>query len=368
LKCSECQDPLTNWYYEKDGKLYCHKDYWGKFGESCHGCSLLMTGPVMVAGEYKYHPECFACMSCKVIIEDGDTYALVQHSTLYCGKCHNQIVLTPMIEKHSTESLREQLPYTLTLISMPAATDGKRGFSVSVEGGCSSYATGVQVKEMHISPDVRNAIHPADRILEINGAPIRTLQVEDLIRKTSQTLQLLIEHDPVSQRLDRLRLDSRLPTHIKSPISPHSISPFLAASLTSFPLLSRRSNSISKSPGPSSPKEPLLLSRDISRSESLRSSSSCSQQIFRPCDLIHGEVLGKGFFGQAIKVRDLPKHSSVTSSTAVCLVNLNSVAFLFFPGSLLIYGCLISDGSRRISFSCFCCVILLFHAFVFHLH
>ena len=67
-------------------------------------------------------------------------------------------------------------------------------------------------------------------------------------------------------------------------------------------LLCRRSNSISKSPGPSSPKEPLLLSRDISRSESLRCSSSCSQQIFRPCDLIHGEVLGKGFFGQAIKV------------------------------------------------------------------
>lgn len=103
---------------------------------------------------------------------------------------------------------------------------------------------------------------------------------------------------------------------------------FLAALLISLPLLSRRSNSISKSPGPSSPKEPLLLSRDISRSESLRSSSSCSQQIFRPCDLIHGEVLGKGFFGQAIKVRDLPKHSSVTLSTAVYLVNLDSVAFL----------------------------------------
>lgn len=80
-------------------------------------------------------------------------------------------------------------------------------------------------------------------------------------------------------------------------------------------LLSRRSNSISKSPGPSSPKEPLLLSRDISRSESLRSSSSCSQQIFRPCDLIHGEVLGKGFFGQAIKVREVPKHSSFTLVT-----------------------------------------------------
>lgn len=82
-------------------------------------------------------------------------------------------------------------------------------------------------------------------------------------------------------------------------------------------LFSRRSNSISKSPGPSSPKEPLLLSRDISRSESLRSSSSCSQQIFRPCDLIHGEVLGKGFFGQAIKVREVLKYSSITLSPAM---------------------------------------------------
>lgn len=31
-------------------------------------------------------------------------------------------------------------------------------------------------------------------------------QVEDLIHRTSQTLQLLMEYDPVRQRLDRLRL------------------------------------------------------------------------------------------------------------------------------------------------------------------
>ncbi|XP_007436578.1 LIM domain kinase 2 [Python bivittatus] len=269
-----------------------------------------MTGPVMVAGEYKYHPECFACMRCKVIIEDGDTYALVQHSALYCGKCHNQFVLTPMIERLSTESLCEQLPYTLTLISMPAATDGKRGFTVAVEGGCSPYAATVEVKEVnrtHISPDVQNAIHPGDKILEINGNPVRTLQTEEvkeLIHKTNQILQLLIEHDPVSQRLDRLRLDSRLSGCNKKSsscsISALELKENLEGTLRRRSL--RRSNSISKSPGPSSPKEPLILSRDISRSESLRSSTSCSQQIFRPCDLIHGEVLGKGFFGQAIKV------------------------------------------------------------------
>nr|XP_006627138.1 PREDICTED: LIM domain kinase 2-like [Lepisosteus oculatus] len=64
----------------------------------------------------------------------------------------------------------------------------------------------------------------------------------------------------------------------------------------------RCSNSICKSPGSASPKEYPGLFREISRSESLRSSTSCSHRIFRPCDLIHGEVLGKGFFGQAIKV------------------------------------------------------------------
>ncbi|XP_063129071.1 LIM domain kinase 2 isoform X4 [Rattus norvegicus] len=310
FRCSECQESLTNWYYEKDGKLYCHKDYWAKFGEFCHGCSLLMTGPAMVAGEFKYHPECFACMSCKVIIEDGDAYALVQHATLYCGKCHNEVVLAPMFERLSTESVQDQLPYSVTLISMPATTECRRGFSVSVESASSNYATTVQVKEvnrMHISPNNRNAIHPGDRILEINGTPVRTLrveEVEDAINQTSQTLQLLIEHDPVPQRLDQLRLDTRLSPHMQSSGHTLMLSTLDAKENQEGTLRRRslrRSNSISKSPGPSSPKEPLLLSRDISRSESLRCSSSYSQQIFRPCDLIHGEVLGKGFFGQAIK-------------------------------------------------------------------
>lgn len=55
LRCSVCSDHLTNWYYEKDGKLYCRKHYWEKFGELCHGCSLLMTGPAMVSSPSHSH-------------------------------------------------------------------------------------------------------------------------------------------------------------------------------------------------------------------------------------------------------------------------------------------------------------------------
>lgn len=50
------------------------------------------------------------------------------------------------------------------------------------------------------------------------------LQVEDAINQTSQTLQLLIEHDPVSQRLDQLRLDARLSPHMQNAAHSHTLS------------------------------------------------------------------------------------------------------------------------------------------------
>ncbi|XP_068617110.1 LIM domain kinase 2 isoform X2 [Brachionichthys hirsutus] len=275
-----------------------------------------MTGPAMVAGEHKYHPECFVCLSCKVVIEDRDTYALVERSQLYCGKCYKQVVLTPMLEKRSHDSVVDSLPHTVTLISMPSAANGKRGLSVSVSRDTNGSAS-VQVKEvrgMLISPEVRNAIHVGDRILEINGLPVGMLleeEMDDLIHCTSHTLQLLIEYDPVRQRLERLRLGSPRTTLGGPATSRMRMSSPPDGVLERTDVVDegtlkrrslRRSNSICKSPGPNSPRETPFITRDIGRSESLRSSSSCSHRIFRPCDLIHGEILGKGFFGQAIKV------------------------------------------------------------------
>lgn len=36
-----------------------------------------------VAGEQKYHPECFTCLHCEMFIGDGDSYILVEHTKLY---------------------------------------------------------------------------------------------------------------------------------------------------------------------------------------------------------------------------------------------------------------------------------------------
>lgn len=76
------------------------------------------------------------------------TGACTDSSPYFCcsGKCYKQVVLTPMLEKRSHESLEDSLPHTVTLLSMPSAANGKRGLSVSVlrdGGGTAS----VQVKE-----------------------------------------------------------------------------------------------------------------------------------------------------------------------------------------------------------------------------
>uniref|UniRef100_A0A8C5EUQ5 LIM domain kinase 1 n=1 Tax=Gouania willdenowi TaxID=441366 RepID=A0A8C5EUQ5_GOUWI len=287
-QCCDCSASLSHWYYEKDGRLFCKKDYWAKFGELCHGCNdPINTGLIMVAGEQKYHPECFTCLNCRTFIGDGDTYALVERSKLYCGHCYYQTIVTPVSLPDSPCS---HIPHTVTLVSIPALEDGNnggrgRGFSVSIDQPFSP----TNVDEECISPDVKNSIHVGDRILEINGTPIHNVPLDEidlLIQETSRLLQLTIEHDPHS------------PCHESgsSEVKEHEEVVFFSRSSV------RRSYSIDKSPSSSNAASPNCQRKDINRSESLRVVSNRTHRIFRPSDLIHGEVLGKGCFGQAIKV------------------------------------------------------------------
>uniref|UniRef100_A0A8C7YUD3 LIM domain kinase 1 n=1 Tax=Oryzias sinensis TaxID=183150 RepID=A0A8C7YUD3_9TELE len=304
LRCCECSALLSNWYYEKDGQLFCKEDYWAKFGELCHGCSdPITTGLIMVAGEQKYHPECFSCLNCRAFIGDGDTYALVERSKLYCGNCYYRNIVTPVSPPDSPCS---RIPHTVTLVSIPASADASdesrgRGFSVAVEqpltttnGYSPEQERTVRVSEVDadcISPDVKNSIHVGDKILEINGKPIHNIPLDEidlLIQETSRLLQLTLEHDPHAQRQDGGSSEANEQTN--GPLCPPPVRE------------PQRSYSIDKSPGSSNAASPIAQRKEINRSESLRVVSSQTHRIFRPSDLIHGEVLGKGCFGQAIKV------------------------------------------------------------------
>uniref|UniRef100_A0A8C7ST56 LIM domain kinase 1 n=1 Tax=Oncorhynchus mykiss TaxID=8022 RepID=A0A8C7ST56_ONCMY len=311
---SSCSASLSHWYYEKEGRLFCKKDYWAKFGELCHGCNdPITTGLIMVAGEQKYHPECFTCLNCRAFIGDGDTYALVERSKLYCGLCYYRTIVTPV---SLPDSPCARIPHTVTLVSIPASTDGRRGISVAINQPVSPNGYGPertvrvsQVDSELISPDVKNSIHVGDRILEINGTPIRNVPLDEidlLIQETSRLLQLTIEHDPHDQGgLEGETVGGPLTTPLSdgpSPILPITQPPHPDINNLRSRMITR-SYSIDKSPCSSNAASPLSQRKDFNRSESLRVvSNSRMHRIFRPSDLIHGEVLGKGCFGQAIKV------------------------------------------------------------------
>ncbi|XP_073438876.1 LIM domain kinase 2 isoform X1 [Dendrobates tinctorius] len=255
---------------------------WTSQPEQCVSCKLSLTGPAMVVSQYKFHPECFSCSGCRAVIEEGESFSLVESTTLFCGPCHKLLLLRPQFEGLCNESAKEQHPHTLTLLRLPSHTGGSRGFSVSVE----------DMKVTQVTLEARNLLYPGDRILEINGSSVSTIpskEADDLLTCTDRALQLLIEHNPpMTSPVTR--------TLPKSP-SLHPREGKVISESNAKRGSIRRSNSNTRYSGPCSPKD----TRCVSRSESLRCAGG-PQQIFRPCELLHGEELGKGFFGRAIKV------------------------------------------------------------------
>lgn len=55
-RCCECSASLSHQYYEKDGQLFCKKDYWARYGESCHGCSEHITKGLVMVSHLPYLP------------------------------------------------------------------------------------------------------------------------------------------------------------------------------------------------------------------------------------------------------------------------------------------------------------------------
>ncbi|XP_029304707.1 LIM domain kinase 1-like isoform X2 [Cottoperca gobio] len=285
-----------------------------------------------VAGEQKYHPECFTCISCEMFIGDGDNYTLVEHTKLYCGHCFCQGVVSAV---RSASPLTKS-SHTVALVSLPPHAGGRRGLTVatdlSQEKGPLVTVTGLD-SAAH-SPDLLSSVHTGDRVLEVNGIPVHNISPDEIncvIQDTNKPLQLTIEHNPQSPD-DHLRSNNpedniscpdpcvheklssthKLPSLEEEPCAVEETDEPIRMSLSPpqhqgiMGMRSRhilRSCSIDKCP--LSPGALSLLShrRDMVRSESLRvDPGERTHRIFRPSDLIHGEVLGRGFFGQAVKV------------------------------------------------------------------
>ncbi|XP_035898334.1 LIM domain kinase 1 isoform X2 [Anopheles stephensi] len=362
FRCSVCDARLSSWYFEKDGLLFCRDDHWSKFGDCCQQCSQFISGPAMFAGDHKFHPECFRCELCKVFIGDRESYALLERSKLYCGVCykhqqktlevnHNEAIVSPSKER------QKKLPHSIRLVEIPwsgnrsdrirLATDEKLfgATGKGVANGCKS----VRISEVTLNPDLM-PLRVGDKVLEVNGTPVRDVPLESLQNlieaSTGKALQLTVEHDPdiIEQSMADVKGGEGILSASYGGVSKgasdaannneddegtRSLSPSKLERIFkkkdegymsgSSRKLQKRLKDVNCNTATNSLKEKersSSMSRlldehrtmatggefyDLSRTKSFRVEPKAAR-IFRASDLVQGELLGKGFFGQVFKV------------------------------------------------------------------
>lgn len=145
FRCSVCDSLLycSNFYFEKDGLLFCKNDYFQKFGEVCQKCGQVVSGPLMVAGEHRFHPECFVCHTCNSVIGDGDSYALIDRSQLYCGSCYKRQIPPCQVqtiqeapwnhEGNEKISIIKKPPHSIRLVEIPWRNENKNSITLSID-------------------------------------------------------------------------------------------------------------------------------------------------------------------------------------------------------------------------------------------
>lgn len=194
-----------------------------------------------------------------------------------------------------------------------------------------------------------NSLHLGDRIIEVNGHAVKENSLEDIekiILESEKVLQLTIEHDPVKEEPDFLGSTpaSRVASTNSVPIAMQPLSNsnsgskgqmskaekeriqqrrdegYMSGTPKTRQLLRKVNRNVNCNNATNSLKEKersssmskLLDERsshilgemyDLSRTKSFRVEPKQTQQrIFRASDLVQGELLGKGFFGQVFKV------------------------------------------------------------------
>ncbi|XP_050353737.1 LIM domain kinase 1 isoform X4 [Nymphalis io] len=330
FRCSECDAQLTTWYFEKSGMLFCQADYWTRYGDNCQQCSQVITGPVMAAGEHRFHPECFACASCGAHLEDTEPYALLDRSELYCGACYAEWLRRGRHDAHAIRVLRAPA-HALRL-----SPDTCGAFFVShIDSSCNMLT-----------------LHIGDKVLEVNGTPVRNRPLSEIERVLArpEIIQLTIEHNPDTINAKRGTIDvqrqsdeHKLTQEKKTPVEKHifkedikknipnihsndekskeeirvrrerlfkrkgedggKVRVIKKRQIPSSPLLGdkERSSSMSKLLDVVEGDEVDGVLGDLSRARSFRTQAAPGQ-VFRASDLLQGELLGMGFFGQVYKV------------------------------------------------------------------
>ncbi|XP_041972334.1 LIM domain kinase 1 [Aricia agestis] len=271
FRCSGCDCALGSWYTAR-GELPLCRACWaesggGAGGGACGRCGAAVSGPVLAAGELRYHPECFACHACGAYLEDTEPYALIERSRLYCGACDSARAGP---DAHAIRVVRT--PADVRLAALPA---GDVIFT-QVPEGCGVVA--------------------GDALLEVEGVGTRGVGLGELQRAVARAARLTVEHRPAAPA------PPPAPAAPRPRRAPRRAPPCRASPASPAP--GQRCRSMSKLLDDSSASEKEREREEeeggLGRCASLRADDGA--RVFRAADLVQGELLGAGFFGRAYKV------------------------------------------------------------------
>lgn len=85
--CAQCfqgfQDGI---YYEFENRKYCEYDFQLLWAPCCKGCKNFIKGRVIKALSSNWHPECFRCSSCSIVLTD---FSFIKNSQrAFCRDCN----------------------------------------------------------------------------------------------------------------------------------------------------------------------------------------------------------------------------------------------------------------------------------------
>lgn len=84
--CADCNCRLTDKCFYRDGKLYCKRDFFMRFGTKCSGCNqgIIPNDLVRKAKEKLYHLKCFTCMVCTKELSTGEELYVLDDNKFVC--------------------------------------------------------------------------------------------------------------------------------------------------------------------------------------------------------------------------------------------------------------------------------------------
>ncbi|UYV79286.1 LHX3 [Cordylochernes scorpioides] len=86
LRCVDCQAPLQDKCFARNGLVFCKDDFFKRFGTKCGGCEQGIPPSQVVrrAQDQVYHLHCFQCILCKRQLNTGDEFYLMEDNKLVC--------------------------------------------------------------------------------------------------------------------------------------------------------------------------------------------------------------------------------------------------------------------------------------------